>query len=168
MQLNWNNYAGHQNASLCQTQFEPPWLNVMWTEEGMRWLCCHFDTIWAGVEFTRLVLKFGFMVKLREIPLVQFLKNCHMLKNDWWLSQDKIKHEFDLLDQFHTTRNINNADVSQNTSERFKMSQAWIRMRYNKWPFRHSMKRITHCQIKSCSTYQKYTNAAELELSSAQ
>ena len=66
----------------------------------MRWLCCHFDTIWAGVEFTRLVLKFGFMVKLREIPLVQFLKNCHMLKNDWWLSQDKIKHEFDLLDQF--------------------------------------------------------------------
>ena len=46
-----------------------------------------------------------------------------MLKNDWGLSQDKIKHEFDLLDQFHTTRNINNADVSQNTREYFKMNQ---------------------------------------------
>ena len=30
------------------------------------------------------------------------------------------------------------------------------------WPL--LMKRITHCQIKSCSVHQKYTNAAALEL----
>ena len=86
------------------------------------------------VAFTRSVLKFGFMVKLREIPLVQFLKkNCHMLKNDWWLSRDKIKHEFDLLDQFHTTRNNKGAAdcvCPRNAGKCPQNVTSQIRMRY--------------------------------------
>ena len=56
-----------------------------------------------------------------------------MLKNDWWLSRDKIKHEFDLLDQFHTTRNNKGAAdcvCPRNAGKCPQNVTSQIRMRY--------------------------------------